>query len=1005
MRLVLHFLFGIFFTTTTLAQPLSLHFQKVTTAEGLNVGGATAISEDKYGYIWIGTVNGLNRYDGRSMKVYEHRFGDSTSLLPSAVRYAFCDSKGTLWISFMNGLMSYDYARDAFREYGRGKMGWVTHIVEAKPGQLYIGTSEGLVKLQTESGTLTLFDSLNTVGKGWESQVWDIAHYGDKLYLLTRNSLTVFDLNTETHRVITLPDFTKGLSLNKIAINPKGEVWLAGRSDNSPIYRTDLNFQYWEPYKDLMISASGQPNVIFDLMFDRKGRLWVSSTHMGVARYDAATNHFRSTPIEPWARNSVLTAYIGNLYEDRNGLIWCESTKGVCYFNPEDNFFQNISPGNAPGAEDNQLIATAAVERPDGKLWLAGGNGIYLYDPVDKKSLSHYANQAGKAPVLYDNNVRSLWLDRQGDLWVCTLKGVNRLRAGKEQFEFLGEKEGLAVNTYAMSVRQTRDGTIWIGDFSDAGHHYLPPGASRFLSLQEHPALAPHKGYYGHCIFEDSRGRIWFGLDGRGLVFYDPTTQQSRHWERTPDNDRTLVGNYVYAISESSDGKIWAATSMGVSVIDPDRFRFTNYDRARGLPTNRVATLVVDRRDKVWMGTALGLLLFDSTRNVIRQMDRHDGLLSQEFVSVPVSPLRNGQLLFPSRHGFVLFNPDQYEPKAGAPPFMLSQVRVLNQEFNTGINAEALEELFLPPGKNFFSFTMTALHYANPNQIWYAYKMEPYDREWTYTQSRVANYTNVPAGNYTFYFKVSTDRKQWDVPEKQIKVYIGQHWYLSKWLWSMLLIAAAGITLATFRRRARLQKALMSLERKAQALAKEKALVQYENLTQQLNPHFLFNSLASLGSLIRFDPKTASEFLEALSKMYRYILQSRERETVLLREEIAFVEHFLKLQQTRFGAALLVHMDIDAAAEERKIVPVTLQNLMENALKHNTFDEDDPLVVSVSNDLHYLIVRNNLQRRPVVETSNKQGLSRLSQLYQYLSDKPLLIESDEAYFTVKIPLL
>lgn len=256
-----------------------------------------------------------------------------------------------------------------------------------------------------------------------------------------------------------------------------------------------------------------------------------------------------------------------------------------------------------------------------------------------------------------------------------------------------------------------------------------------------------------------------------------------------------------------------------------------------------------------------------------------------------------------------------------------------------------------------------------------------------------------------FRYKATSDPNNWNGPEKQLRIRVGEYWYRSNWFWGTLLFLAIGAGAIAFGRRSRLQQAVFDLERKAQALAKEKALVQYENLTQQLNPHFLFNSLASLGSLIRFDPKKASEFLEALSKMYRYILQSRDRETVPIREEAVFAEQFLKLQKTRFGAALQVRFHIDPALSERKIVPVTLQNLLENAMKHNTFDTEDPLVVDVFTENNCLVVRNNLQRRPIVETSNKQGLSRLQSLYQYLSDTPMTIHEDGQFFTVKLPLL
>lgn len=983
------------------AQPLSFNFHRVTTAHGLNVSGTTAISEDKYGYIWLGTVNGLNRYDGYGMKVYEHRFGDTSSLMPSAVRFMFCDSQGRLWISFMNGLMEYDYERDAFRNCDLGDATWVTQIVEGKPGTLYIATSNGLAKLNTATDQVTWFDSLNTVGRGWASQVWGIDRHRDTLYLATRNGLSAFDLKSERHRPIKLPANVE--LVGRIAVTASGNVWLGGRDDGDPVWRTDTHFRAWKKYTDLALSPSGQVNRVHHLFVDRQDRLWAASAWGAIALYDPYLDKFRYAKVEPWMANGVLTAYLGRIYQDRKGQIWAESTKGAAYFNPNQNFFQTIIPTNNPSADEGQLACNGVAETPEGILWIATSNGLYRLDPSSGQ-YQCYKNEPGKKPLLHHNIVHGVYCAVNGDLWISTNKGINRIRAGQTQTEFLDEKDGLP-KVFSLDILEAKDGTLWVANFSDAGHQYRPPGATKFKSISEHPVLGRYAGRYGHSILEDSKGRLWFGLDGLGLLFYDPQTKKAQHWQRTPQNDTTLVGNYVTDLCEGPDGTIWAATSMGLSGIDPRSFRFKNYDSARGLPTNRVVNVMADAYNRLWLGTAQGLLLLDSARQHIRQFDLMDGLPDTEFSPFPARHLSRNRFVFPSKRGLVVFCPTDYKSQRESLPLWLSGVQVFNQPFGTPTNPEQLGALYLPPGKNFFSLNIVALNYANPRQTWYAYKMEPYDKDWVIGRNPVANYTNVPSGQYVFRYKATSDPNNWDSPEKQLRICVGEYWYRSNWFWGTLLFLGIGAGAIVFGRRSRLQQAVFDLERKAQALAKEKALVQYENLTQQLNPHFLFNSLASLGSLIRFDPKKASEFLEALSKMYRYILQSRERETVPIREEATFAEQFLKLQKTRFGAALQVRFHIDPALSERKIVPVTLQNLLENAMKHNTFDTDDPLVVDIFTENNCLVVRNNLQRRPIVETSNKQGLARLQSLYQYLSDTPMTIHEDGQFFTVKLPLL
>lgn len=192
---------------------------------------------------------------------------------------------------------------------------------------------------------------------------------------------------------------------------------------------------------------------------------------------------------------------------------------------------------------------------------------------------------------------------------------------------------------------------------------------------------------------------------------------------------------------------------------------------------------------------------------------------------------------------------------------------------------------------------------------------------------------------------------------------------------------------------------------KAERLEKEKSQVQFDNLKNQLNPHFLFNALTSLNSLIFENQQLASEFLQQLSKVYRYVLQNKNKNFVLLTTELDFIEHYVQLLETRFRGGLKINFKISEEAKEKAIVPVTLQILIENAIKHNVIDKDKKLTIDVVTVGDYLVVTNNLQVRKTVEGSNKQGLDNLKSLYRFLTDKPLLVEPTDDRFYVKVPLI
>jgi LytS/YehU family sensor histidine kinase len=316
---------------------------------------------------------------------------------------------------------------------------------------------------------------------------------------------------------------------------------------------------------------------------------------------------------------------------------------------------------------------------------------------------------------------------------------------------------------------------------------------------------------------------------------------------------------------------------------------------------------------------------------------------------------------------------------------------------------KAKGSIHLRPDENFFSFEFAALNYTQPERQQYAYMLEGFDKDWIVAGNRrYVSYTNVPGGDYVFKVKtIDTGRENMI----RIPLSIATPFYRTLWFYTLTFLLLVFILYLVYNARMQRHEQIHQLQTKAQLLEKEKALVMYESLKQQLNPHFLFNSLTSLNSLIVNDQKAAKNFLEQLSAIYRYILKSREHELVPLSNEIDFVNTYIQLQKTRFKEALQVSIDIDEEAKTCKIVPVTLENLVENAIKHNILDKDTPLNICVYTESDYVVVKNNLQKKKIVQTSNKQGLHNMKTLYGYLIDKPMIIEENEQYFLVKIPLI
>jgi ligand-binding sensor domain-containing protein len=264
---------------------------------------------------------------------------------------------------------------------------------------------------------------------------------------------------------------TEGKRIIRIAVSAKGKLWCAFAGDFATIVQTNIQFNHWKTHHELDVNAAKPANPISDLFIDRQERLWVSTTYAGLALYSEAADSFQLIKTETWMPHGIPSVIIINLFQDREGKIWGASRKGAFFFDPDNNLFESVTPGNHAGADEYMLTARAFVETPEGKWWLGTGNGLFYQDPATGQT-RYYGNEPGKPMVLHDNSVRTLFIDKAGDLWIGTAKGVNILRAGKTKIEFLGEKDGLPT-VVTKAIYQTKDGTIWVANFSTTVHR--PP--------------------------------------------------------------------------------------------------------------------------------------------------------------------------------------------------------------------------------------------------------------------------------------------------------------------------------------------------------------------------------------------------------------------------------------------------------------------------------------------------------------------------------------------------
>jgi ligand-binding sensor domain-containing protein len=993
------------------SQPPQLTFQHVNIEHGLPDGTVRSVTQDKYGYIWLGTQYGLCRYNGYNITPYFHNKGDTTSIAGNFIWNLFTDKEGNVWIGNDGFFSRYDYAHNNFKNYQLPGKALVVKTAEDEKGMLWLAGSGGLMKFDKQKGTFTLFTNITGDQQHLEGWVNDLIIDKDKgiIYLGTNRGFRVFNYRTEKVEVSPIdpaddPYNINGNLITALTRDKNGLLWIGCGFTNTVLVKWDPSTKKINYYNDLTTKNRGwSENRTLSLFTDRNGNVWAGGFTSSLSLYLPREDIFYHYQHDALLRSSVAGNSVNTIYQDQSGMIWTGMEGyGADRFQPINNLFTTFQPQAAVQPSLLHDWGRAAIEDSRGQFWLGTSKGISVYDPV-KSQYRNYFNDEKNPSLISFNTIRSFEEDSKGNIWIGTGNGLNRYDPASGKFRIYGWADSLK-SYFVWSLLETRNGRLYIG--GTGGLQQYDQFIDKFIPPEDDPIMNNKLRYNIRNLFEDSKQGLWLGVQDGGLIYYHPANKTIVHYRHDEKDPGSLCNNFVTSVIEDKKGTIWIATRDGLNSFDPRTKSFHVFTVADGLPSNKTSALRVDSANRLWIATGNGLSVLEPEGCMFRNFSLSDGLPTNEFNDQQASTTRDGRFIYPSYRGFILFKPEEVQQKKWqTPSIYASSIKVFNSPLTLSTNTEEIKKLDLRYHQNFFSLEMIALNYENPEKIYYAYKLEPFNKDWVYTRDRNVSFTNVPGGNYTFYYKATMDPSDWNVTAQELHIHIGTVFYKTWWFLLLGISLVAATIYLIYSYRFRQARRMMKLQLQATRLEKDKTEIQYQNLINQFNPHFLFNSLTSLNSLIYENRELASEFLEQLSTVYRYLLTHKETQLVTLQEEKEFVGHYIHLLKTRFGNALSVRIDIPASLLKKKIVPVSFQLLIENAIKHNIADEEMPLLISFTADERYLYVTNNLQRKAYVENSNRKGLESLQTLYKYLSLLPFIIEEENDHFTIKLPLL
>lgn len=1010
MRFLLPSFFWIYGLFAAAQPPAAVRVTLYNETNGINKGRVTCMLQGSNGYLWLGSTNGLLRFDGYGFK----QFTD-TAMSNTATNLAE-DSSGNLWMSLLGGgLLRYEPFSGRFTRYtvsvasdSSVATAETEMIYFDRHNQLWLGlTQKGLIKADPARGRyerFNLIDPRTSVYPAALQNVYNTVYAaaeeaGENLWLATHDGLYRFNRKTNSLTAVRDASLQKGTpryDLFGSLYLERDTLWLTAWDGGLSRYAIRSGgWKTWLPSQQQ--KGPLQSNIVLSIKPKGPAGFWFTAADRGLGTFDRQSERFSflsnnaaypTVPGGTWARS--LLDKQQNLWalQDEN-LVKVEAPGQKFVFHPFTIAKKPVVVYVSDRWENESLAVTATL----------GANGLYV---LNKKTGRRFA------PVLpYVTNgggteVRQLYEDSGKNLWVVTPEGIYNYDFNANRLIKAPQPVAEGISSFSQ-IGQDKQGRLWITTRRN-GLFVYERGNGRYTHYCK-DSLGLHflPAYNVSSVAVDAKGRIWICSPYGLLAWIDPQSGALQRVGNDEMTGTTLRGTQCYSLFSDAEGNIWAGTYYGLCFFDArgEKPILKKMLKASdGLRANLVVTMEEDKAGNVWCLTDAALCRVRKGDFTVSSFDGSDGVSWRGPMPRLKRQAGSDSLALFADNGWYSFNPGSFHEKGAAAPLVISSMTVNDQPY---FFEEALKQagrVELSPSQHVFSFEFAVLDFSKPANYTYAYRLEGYDKDWIQSGSRrFASYTNLPGGAYNFLVRTNNGQ------QLRLPLFI-QTPFIKKPLFFLLLAVVTGLLVYLFfRSRIAHHREVFQLHAKTQTLQKEKATVMYDALKQQLNPHFLFNSLSSLSSLIEKDGKLANHFLEQLSNVYRYILKNRDKDLVPLGEELKFVSSYIELQKTRFKEGLKVSMTVDDHYCLGRVAPVVLQNLVENAIKHNSTSKESPLAICIRCEDDYLIVRNKLQKKAVVETSNGQGLANLRTLYSYYTDSPVTVEETADTFTIKIPLL
>ena len=807
-------------------------FRQLEKKDGLSQGSVFAIAQDSDGYIWMGTRDGLNKYDGYQFTVYRNDFEQKGSLIGNDIRVLYFDTlQSELWIGTLDGLSRYDMSADTFRNYTVDE-GLTSNLIRCifrdSRNRLWVGSMAGLNLYQPGKDRFVSIPlefseavplGVNALVEDANGEILMGMQHG--VYRLTEkdpNTFSIKPLISRNQDQITLPNY----EVQALIIDDEESLWIGtvggvvrvdGRHDNLKLYRYESNDPYSLSDNNIRAMAKGPD-----------GNIWIG-TWVGLNKYISQNDHFERFLKEDLNPQSLSNSSIRSVFFDRSGGLWIGTYHGgVNYRNPALSQFRHYE--HLPGQNSlSSNVVSSFVEDEIGNFWIGTEGGGLNYFERESGIFTSFLSVPDKVNVISGNNVKTLLKD-QKKLWIGTFRhGISCLDLTDMTFQHYHNESGTSNtlsnnNVYSFLKENDR---LWVVTYG-GGLNILDLGKQQFYHYKyDSREMNSMSSNNGRVIIEDSRHQIWIGTEnGLNLVLRDSINDLDLQFQRFLENYK------IYTLFEDKSGIIWIGTfSNGLFAFNPFDYQFIQYNEKNGLPGRTIFGIRQDDSGRLWLSTNNGLSRFDIQSKVFTNYNYSNGLQNLEFNFNAHYKASSGELIFGGTKGFTIFQPKEILPNLFIPPLVFTDLKVNNQKVSPIDDNSLLikvlnysNKLTFKYNEAIFSIGIAALDYYNPSNIQYAYQLEGLDSDWNYNLGVTeASYTIQRPGTYTFRVKAANSDGLWNNQERRLKIVVLPPPWLSIWaylLYAVLVILAIYGIWYFMRLRHRLQ-----LERLAKQQQKE----------------------------------------------------------------------------------------------------------------------------------------------------------------------------------------